>query len=170
MRAEKSRFWARGRGSGPGDAVPLGSGADGRGPPGSVSLAAAGGGARLGLVPQAHGEICGSTPGTMRAGGAGVNDPDSRNRGPSLGAGTEVAAVVDRRAASLLYCAGLRLLECARMGTKDVDFERLELVARGGKGRRDRVTMLPQRLVEPLRQHLERVRAQQVADLSVGAQ
>ena len=99
-----------------------------------------------------------------------MNDPDSRNRGPSLGAGTEVAAVVDRRAASLLYCAGLRLLECARMGTKDVDFERLELVARGGKGRRDRVTMLPQRLVEPLRQHLERVRAQQVADLSVGAQ
>ena len=71
--------------------------------------------------------------------------------------------------ASLLYGAGLRLLECAQMRTKDVDFERLELIVRDGKGRRDRVTMLPQRLVDPLRQHLERVRAQHVADLAAGA-
>jgi site-specific recombinase XerD len=81
------------------------------------------------------------------------------HRVPNVLTATEVAAVLDHMSgvpalmASLLYGAGLRLLECAQMRTKDVDFERLELVVRDGKGRRDRVTMLPQRLVEPLRRN-----------------
>jgi integrase len=53
--------------------------------------------------------------------------------------------------ASLLYGAGLRLLECARMRAKDVDFERLEIVVRDGKGRKDRITMLPERMMDLLR-------------------
>src|SRR5262249_43071354 len=55
--------------------------------------------------------------------------------------------------ASLMYGAGLRVLECCRLRVKDVDFERRELVVRDGKGRKDRVTVLPGRLAEPLRAH-----------------
>jgi integron integrase len=75
----------------------------------------------------------------------------------------EVAALLARLhgtallMASLLYGSGLRLLECARLRVKDVDFDRRELVVRDGKGRKDRVTMLPGGLVLPLAKHLERV-------------
>lgn len=61
---------------------------------------------------------------------------------------------------SLLYGAGLRLLECCRLRVKDVDFVRREIVVRDGKGNKDRVTLLPARVVEPLTAHLERVREQ----------
>ncbi len=45
--------------------------------------------------------------------------------------------------ASLLYGSGLRLLECCRLRVKDLDFARTEILVRDGKGRKDRVTMLP---------------------------
>ena len=54
----------------------------------------------------------------------------------------------------LIYGAGLRLSECLRLRIKDVDFDRLEVVVRDGKGAKDRVTMLPARMVSPLREHL----------------
>jgi len=60
--------------------------------------------------------------------------------------------------ASLLYGSGLRLMEAMRLRIKDVDFERLEVTVRDGKGGKDRRTMLPRSLVEPLRSQLERVR------------
>lgn len=60
--------------------------------------------------------------------------------------------------ASLLYGAGLRLMECLRLRVKDVDFARKEILVRDGKGFKDRVTMLPAALAEPLRAHLVRVR------------
>jgi site-specific recombinase XerD len=50
---------------------------------------------------------------------------------------------VPRLMTTLLYGAGLRLLECARLRVKDVDFARNQLVIRGGKGDKDRATMLP---------------------------
>src|SRR6266545_4235728 len=50
---------------------------------------------------------------------------------------------VPRLMAMLLYGAGLRLLECARLRVKDVDFARNQLVVRAGKEDKDRVTMLP---------------------------
>jgi len=59
--------------------------------------------------------------------------------------------------ASLLYSSGMRLLEGLRLRVKDVDFERREITVRDGKGARDRATMLPARLVEPLVSHLARV-------------
>jgi integron integrase len=71
--------------------------------------------------------------------------------------------------ASLMYGAGLRLLECARLRIKDVDFARSELTIRDGKGRKDRVTVLPTRLIDPLRSQIEQARAQHAADLTVGA-
>jgi integrase len=50
--------------------------------------------------------------------------------------------------ASLMYGAGLRLLECAELRLKDTDLAKRELRVRDGKGRRDRVTMIPARLAE----------------------
>jgi integron integrase len=70
---------------------------------------------------------------------------------------------------ALMYGAGLRLLECCRLRIKDVDFARGELVVRDGKGRKDRVTVLPARLAGPLAQHIQRVRARHSADVAAGA-
>ena len=59
--------------------------------------------------------------------------------------------------ASLLYGDGLRLLEALRLRVKDIEFEYRQIVARDGKGSKDRVTVLPERLVVLLRDHLGRV-------------
>ena len=95
-------------------------------------------------------------------------------RVPVVLAQIEIGAVLDRMTgvpalmASLLYGAGLRLLERARLRAKDLDFERLEIVVRDGKGRKDRTTMLPERMVDPLRAHLDGVRAQHAHDVAEG--
>ena len=60
--------------------------------------------------------------------------------------------------ASLLYGSGLRLIECLRLRVKDMDFEYLQITVRGGKGNKDRYTMLPEKLVPHLRRQLEFVR------------
>jgi integron integrase len=69
---------------------------------------------------------------------------------------------------ALLYGAGLRLSECCRLRVKDLDFDRLETTVRDGKGRKDRVTLLPARLTRRLRFHLEGVHRQHGHDLAVG--
>lgn len=66
---------------------------------------------------------------------------------------------------SLMYGAGLRLLECARMRVKDVDFGRLEITVRNGKGGKDRRTMLPVSLRGSLGAHIERVKQLHDRDL-----
>jgi integrase len=70
--------------------------------------------------------------------------------------------------ASLMYGGGLRLLECARLRVKDLDFTRGEVTVRDGKGQKDRVTLLPGKLTAPLQAHLDRVRRQHEADLRAG--
>lgn len=70
--------------------------------------------------------------------------------------------------ASLLYGAGLRVMECVRLRVKDVDFARGEILVRDGKGFKDRVTMLPQSLIKPLREHLQRVKQLHDQDLAAG--
>jgi integron integrase len=60
--------------------------------------------------------------------------------------------------ARILYGTGMRLMECVRLRIKDVDFDRLEIRVRDGKGGKDRVTMLPQATVQALHGHLARVR------------
>jgi len=60
--------------------------------------------------------------------------------------------------ARMLYGTGMRLMECVRLRVKDVNFERNEIIVRDGKGGKDRVTMLPASLAEPLGEHLKRVR------------
>ncbi len=76
---------------------------------------------------------------------------------------------VHRLMATLLYGAGLRLLECARLRVKDVDFGRSQITVRGGKGDRDRLTVLPATAQAPLARHLVRVRHLHEADLRAGA-
>jgi len=70
--------------------------------------------------------------------------------------------------ASLTYGGGLRLLECLRLRVKDIDFERGELTIRDGKGQKDRVTMLPRLLIDPLRTHLSRVHLLHARDVAEG--
>jgi integron integrase len=70
--------------------------------------------------------------------------------------------------ASLLYGAGLRLRECLKLRVKDVDFGYRQILVRDGKGGKDRVTMLPGSVIEPLRRHLERVRELHRRDLAEG--
>ena len=76
----------------------------------------------------------------------------------------EVDAVLSRMhgtngmIARLLYGSGLRLMEAVRLRVKDIESETCEILVRDGKGAKDRVTMLPATLVEPLRAHLVLVR------------
>jgi integron integrase len=62
-----------------------------------------------------------------------------------------------RLVAFLMYGAGLRLMEAVSLRVKDVDLESRSITIRSGKGGKDRITMLPERLVQPLRDHLDRV-------------
>ena len=76
---------------------------------------------------------------------------------------------VPRLMARLLYGSGLRLLECARLRVKDVDFDRRQLIIRDGKGQRDRAALLPRSVARDLRAHLQRVHALHTRDLEEGA-
>jgi len=87
----------------------------------------------------------------------------------------EVAAVLRHLSgtpwimATLLYGAGLRLLECLRLRVKDVDFTSNHIVVRDGKGHKDRVTMLPQQVKAPFQEHLRDVKKLHEQDVQAGA-
>lgn len=68
----------------------------------------------------------------------------------------------------LLYGSGLRLLEALRLRVKDLNFAYEQITVRDGKGRKDRVTVLPASLHEDLRDHLQRVKNQHTSDLQDG--
>jgi integrase len=74
-----------------------------------------------------------------------------------------------RLMAQLLYGSGLRLLECARLRVKDIDFSAGHLLIRDAKGQKDRITLLPVQIRAPLRDHLATVQSQHSADLAAGA-
>jgi integron integrase len=69
---------------------------------------------------------------------------------------------------SLMYGAGLRLMECLRLRIQDVDFSRNKILVRDGKGAKDRITMLPETLKSPLQAHLEKVKVVHEKDLAEG--
>lgn len=81
-------------------------------------------------------------------------------RVPTVMSHDEVAGVLGELSgtylliAQILYGAGLRLCECLRLRTKDIDFDQMQIVVRHGKGKKDRLTPLPKELVEPLRKAL----------------
>jgi len=87
----------------------------------------------------------------------------------------EVRAVIQqlegtpRLMALLMYGAGLRLLECARLRVQDLDFSSNQILVRAGKGNKDRVTMLPATTKGDLARQLERVKRQHELDLRHGA-
>ena len=70
--------------------------------------------------------------------------------------------------ASLMFGAGLRLMECLRLRIQDIDIARNEILVRDGKGAKDRVTMLPESLKTTLQEHLRRVKAIHDDDLRDG--
>jgi len=84
----------------------------------------------------------------------------------------EVALVLERMdggyglMARLLYGTGMRLMECVRLRVKDVDFAQREILIRDGKGAKDRVTMLPDVLMQILQEHLVKRRQLYEDDLA----
>ena len=86
----------------------------------------------------------------------------------------EVSAILARLAGThrligcLLYGTGMRIMEGVRLRIKDVEFSRHEIVVRDGKGAKDRVTMLPQRIERSLRKHLRAVKEMHERDLADG--
>jgi len=105
----------------------------------------------------------------------GVVRAKTTSRVPVVLTRDEVRAVLDRLEGSsrlmacLLYGAGLRLLECARLRVKDVDFGANIIVVRCGKGGRDRRTMLPAGIKAPLQTHLAAIKRRHEEDLTRGA-
>ena len=93
---------------------------------------------------------------------------------PTVLSRPEVARLLDGLAgihqlqAKLLYGSGLRLMECLRLRVKDLDFDQHQILVRDGKGAKDRVTMLPDALITPLREQLRRVQLIHAQDLREG--
>lgn len=84
---------------------------------------------------------------------------------------TQLLAMMDGRAwlvASLLYGTGMRLMECLRLRIKDIDFARNEILIRDGKGGKDRHTVLPRALIDPLQREIDRARRLHARDLAEG--
>jgi integron integrase len=104
----------------------------------------------------------------------GVPRAKRRERLPVVLTRSEVRALIEqlrgtkRVMALLLYGGGLRLSECLSLRVKDIDFEMREIVVRGGKGNKDRVTMLPASVEEGLRAQLDQARALHARDLAAG--
>lgn len=100
--------------------------------------------------------------------------PTKPKRVPTVLSKNEARNVISRMdgiykiMAQMMYGSGLRLMEVMRLRVKDLDFANRQIIVRDGKGENDRVTMLPDVLLEPLRLHLKQVRAQHDLDLSMG--
>ena len=68
----------------------------------------------------------------------------------------------------LMYGSGLRHRECRTLRIKDVCFETCQITVRNGKGQKDRITVLPAKVHEPLRRQIDQVRALHHEDLQIG--
>jgi integron integrase len=104
----------------------------------------------------------------------GVVRASTPTRVPVVLSRAEVSAILARLdgavwlVVALLYGAGMRLQEALELRVKDIDFERNQITVRQGKGRKDRVTMLPSAITERLRAHLSAVGHQHTTDLARG--
>jgi integron integrase len=70
--------------------------------------------------------------------------------------------------AQLLYGTGMRLNECLRLRVKDIDFNSNYIVVHSGKGKKDRITVLPESLKDGLKKYLEKVKKQHTEELMKG--
>ena len=75
---------------------------------------------------------------------------------------------INRLMGHLLYGSGLRLMECMRLRTKDVDFGQRHIIVRDGKGFKDRVTLLPESVIEPLQKQMDYAKVVHERDLIAG--
>jgi integron integrase len=98
-----------------------------------------------------------------------------RARVPTVLSESEVQRVIRaiehptwRLMAELLYGTGLRVSECCALRVRDVDFERGQIIVRGGKGDKDRIVMLPVSLRGNLEEQVARVRERHALDMAVG--
>lgn len=104
----------------------------------------------------------------------GVTRAKRSERIPVVMTPAEVEAVLGRLVgrdwlmASLMYGSGLRVLECIRLRVKDIDFGFRQIVVRDGKGQKDRVAPLPERLIAPLQEQLASARRIHEADVADG--
>jgi len=118
-----------------------------------------------------YGEVLGAPVGWL----AGMVRAKRPGRVPVVLTKEEVRTILERLpgttwlVAALLYGTGIRLLEGLQLRVKDVDFGANEITVRSGKGDRDRVTMLPERLKGPLLHHLADVRRRHERDVGEGA-
>ena len=100
--------------------------------------------------------------------------PKRKRHVPTVLSPGEVRALLEelegrnRLMASLLYGAGLRLMECVRLRVKDIDFGNGLIVVRSGKGGKDRRVPLPRRIKPELEEHLRAVRKQYERDMQEG--
>jgi integron integrase len=79
---------------------------------------------------------------------------------------TKITPALHPKRVASVYGSGLRLMEVMRLRAKDLDFASHQIIVRDGKGENDRVTMFPDLLLQPLRLHLQHVKAQHELDLS----
>jgi integron integrase len=75
---------------------------------------------------------------------------------------------VHRLMAGVMYGGGLRLMECVRLRVQDIDIGQGHIFVRGGKGNKDRTTLIPAGLVPDLERQIEHVRGLHEQDLANG--
>lgn len=104
----------------------------------------------------------------------GVESAKASRRLPVVLTPREVRALLNELSGTmglvvgLLYGTGMRVLEGLRLRVKDVEFERREIIVRDGKGGKDRVTVLPENVLLPLRDQVTRAKRLHNADLAAG--
>ncbi|MFL0800616.1 MAG: integron integrase [Agarilytica sp.] len=104
----------------------------------------------------------------------GFNFSKQPKRLPTVLSKTEVRSLISnmkgiyKTIATLLYGAGLRQNEALRLRIADINFERHELIIRNGKGNKDRITMLPEKSIEPLKTSIEDARKLFDLDMEMG--
>lgn len=106
----------------------------------------------------------------------GISRPKRPPKRPVVLTQTEVKLILEQMSgvyqllARMLYGTGMRLFECAQLRIKDVDLQRREVLVRGGKGGKDRITILPLSLVQPLKDQIGIARAIFEQDRAQGRQ
>lgn len=104
----------------------------------------------------------------------GISRPKRPPKRPTVLTQTEVKLVLEHMSglyqliARLLYGTGMRLFECAQLRIKDVDLQRREIMVHGGKGGKDRITLVPLSLVQPLREQMGIAHAMHEQDRAQG--
>ena len=93
---------------------------------------------------------------------------------PTVLSKDEVKRVIDyltstnKLIAQVMYGGGLRVMEAMRLRVKDIDFDNHQIIVRDGKGENDRVTMLPDAVIQPMQLHLKHVKIIHEKDLADG--